>query len=305
MTNAITVTAVVFLCGFLARTNSQEPTADDVLSKVSDVIDLKSLNVSGASDLLDISSNMSLATLLKDGLKQKCEKNGKPGSYERTRDSMNDLEQCVSSFVNVTKLQEEMEKYKPTGDLDVVFKNYCRKTPTLQNCVNNFTRALEPCLEEEEKEMTRIMRNITDSLLKFVCYKEGDRIALFISANGPECLQSKMQQLQDCANATFAGYAPQNPSMDSLSNLGTLFPLVLGTKECTDMSILQACAVRELEKCSDPTPANIVDSIFNYIRRVTPCQNLTSVAKSAAVGSQSISLIGVMTLAALSLPRYI
>lgn len=40
------------------------------------------------------------------------------------------------------------------------------------------------------------------------------------------------------------------------------------------MNSLQACVVNELEKCPDPTPANIMDSIFNFIKRVTPCENL-------------------------------
>lgn len=43
---------------------------------------------------------------------------------------------------------------------------------------------------------------------------------------------------------------------------------------------LQSCIVKDLEECSDPTPANIVDSIFNFIRRATPCQNM--MAESAA-----------------------
>lgn len=40
------------------------------------------------------------------------------------------------------------------------------------------------------------------------------------------------------------------------------------------MHRLQACVVKELENCADPTPANLVDSIFNFVKKVTPCQTI-------------------------------
>jgi hypothetical protein len=59
----------------------------------------------------------------------------------------------------------------------IFFKFYFRRSPQLQQCVNNFTVLIEPCLNEEEKENKNLIQNITDSILNFVCYKEGDRIA--------------------------------------------------------------------------------------------------------------------------------
>lgn len=53
-----------------------------------------------------------------------------------------------------------------------------------------------------------------------------------------------------------------------------------------NISSFQTCAVAELEKCNDPTPANIVDSIFNFIKRVTPCENLLNAQSAAATGTQ-------------------
>jgi len=37
-----------------------------------------------------------------------------------------ELQECIKSLVNVTELQAEMELAKPTGDLDAVFRKYCR-----------------------------------------------------------------------------------------------------------------------------------------------------------------------------------
>lgn len=154
-----------------------------MLNKVSNVIDLNNLNVSVIPNLENL--NLSSIPVLNEErnlFKQKCIKNGGDGAFENADLAKDELLQCLKSFVNITKLQEEMEEYKPTGDLDIVFKNYCRKTPVLKKCVSNFTTAIEPCLEQKEKENKKIIQNITDSLLSFVCFKEGDRIArMYIS----------------------------------------------------------------------------------------------------------------------------
>jgi hypothetical protein len=43
---------------------------------------------------------------------------------------------------------------------------------------------------------------------------------------------------------------------------------------CRDMADLQKCVVKALETCTEPTPANIVDSMFNFVRKMTPCAKL-------------------------------
>lgn len=43
----------------------------------------------------------------------------------------------------------------------------------------------------------------------------------------------------------------------------------------SDMNILQTCVVNELEKCEESTPANLVESMFRFVRNETPCANMT------------------------------
>jgi hypothetical protein len=42
------------------------------------------------------------------------------------------------------------------------------------------------------------------------------------------------------------------------------------------MADLKKCVVKVLETCTEPTPANIVDSMFNFVRKMTPCANFKS-----------------------------
>jgi len=104
-------------------------------------------------------------------------------------------------------------------------------------------------------------------LLNFICFKEGDRIALFIATGGPECFTEKQAGVQACVNNTFGGYYPMPNFESNVSSLQTLPSLLFGLKECTDIAKLQYCTVAELNNCTEPTPANIVDSLFNFIKK--------------------------------------
>lgn len=98
-------------------------------------------------------------------------------------------------------------------------------------------------------------------------------LLVFIAENGPECFTNKSLDIQNCMNETFKGYmGSEMPTIDNLPDL------VLGEKECMDMDKLQICIVNVLEKCSESTPANLVESLFKFVRKETPCNNFTSIA---------------------------
>lgn len=46
---------------------------------------------------------------------------------------------------------------------------------------------------------------------------------------------------------------------------------------CSDMDTLQRCVVKSLEKCEESTPANLVESMFKFVRNETPCGNLVRI----------------------------
>lgn len=296
-----TYIAVVLLLGLIGCTCSQEslPSNDEVLHHISGIINIPELNNVNTSALPSIEEAKNL-------FKDKCTKNGGPTAFENAEKAQVEMVHCLQSLINITELQAEMEKYKPTGDLDIVFKNYCNKRSVLRACVTNFTNTVEHCLDVKERENKKIVLNITDSLLEFICYKEGDRIALFISAGGPECFQAKQDPIQDCINKTYSSYIPKpDPSGNNLIGLESLPSLIFGAKECRDMTNLQACVVAELEKCSDPTPANIMDSIFNFVKRVTPCENVLNAQSAAATGTKASGASHITTLSILAIIPFI
>ncbi|XP_043478413.1 27 kDa hemolymph protein-like isoform X2 [Leptopilina heterotoma] len=254
--------------GFFSQCFAQDniENADDALNKLNSIVDIPELKNINASALP--------VQEFENVIKKKCEKNGGPTAYETAKKGILDLGACVTSLVNVTQLNKEIEDAKPTGDLDEVFAKYCRKSTILKHCVRNWTEALKPCLEPPEQALEPIVLNITNSLLDFICFKEGDRIALFISTDGPKCFQDKQLVIQQCLNSTY-GESVQNIStnVNNISEM-TLPLFVLDHKSCSDLVKLQVCVVKELETCDDQTPANIAEALFNFVIRVTPCEKL-------------------------------
>ena len=56
--------------------------------------------------------------------------------------------------------------------------------------------------------------------------------------------------------------------MPTLENLPTL---VIKEENCVDMDKLEECVVFELEQCKESTPANLVEALFRFVRKETPC----------------------------------
>ncbi|XP_068141197.1 27 kDa hemolymph protein [Drosophila tropicalis] len=176
---------------------------------------------------------------------------------------------CLSKVANLTALQEEMEVAKPTGDLDTVFHKYCQKAPEAENCVKEFNEKIQPCLSAEEKNQQATMMRIGAALLGFACTRGGDQIALFVAEQGPECLEANKEAISHCMNRSFHQYIPKD---GQISDLMSRPELLFTPTHCVDLQSFEACVVHHLEQCSEITPANIVQSIFRFVKNETDCQ---------------------------------
>jgi hypothetical protein len=241
---------------------------DDIKSKLPPGVELPDLDKLGdAAKTIEDTQKV---------LREKCIKvSGSDAAFEEAQEAVAELTQCVQGLVNVTVIQEEIEKATPNGELETVFNKYCKKRNTAIDCVANFTNSIDPCLEPQERESKKTIVDIATSLVNFVCHKDGDQIALFIAEKGPECLQEKKDIIMDCINSTFRGYVPD----EAPKTIDELPVWSFGEKECNDLETLKQCVVKELEKCEESTPANLVDAMFRFVRNKTPCVNFTQQAQ--------------------------
>ncbi|RVE40809.1 hypothetical protein evm_014541 [Chilo suppressalis] len=56
-------------------------------------------------------------------------------------------------------------------------------------------------------------------------------------------------------------------------------------KQCRELSELQTCVVSALETCPTPTTGNIVESMFKFVRKSTPCADVPLETKKNVPGS--------------------
>lgn len=261
----------IFIVLVLAFVVSGDIARNDTTNKLKDSVaqltgELDSMNLSPGIQQL-----MGLPALNEgeDMLHEKCLKNGHNESFNQAMAAREEFQNCVSGLVDTKKLQSEISAAKPTGDLDTVFKKYCRKTPIVRGCIEDLLKGIDSCFPDSEKSQFTVLQNVTDSLMNFVCYKEGDRIALFIAEGGPECLTAKMDSVQRCINSTVqsaqVGTEGKNISTEDIPDI------VFDSEKCGYFTQAQKCVVQVLEECSEPTPANIVGSLFDFVRKSTPC----------------------------------
>lgn len=201
---------------------------------------------------------------------------------------------CIQTIVNFTTIGDEIEAAKPNGNLDTVFNKYCNKRDDALKCIEDYTESLDPCLTAEEKDQKIVFVNITKSLLQFICHENGNQIALFIAEEGPECFQSKKEQLESCFKTTMGKYTDSEiPTLESLPTL------VIKEENCHDMNKLEKCVVSELEQCKESTPANLVEALFRFVRKETPCKNIKPVADKTG-GGAGVGVSIVMVLSAIA-----
>lgn len=58
---------------------------------------------------------------------------------------------------------------------------------------------------------------------------------------------------------------------DELPTIDNLPSLIIKEENCRDMDKLETCVVKELETCKESTPANLVEALFRFVRKETPC----------------------------------
>ncbi|XP_047020578.1 27 kDa hemolymph protein-like [Helicoverpa zea] len=203
------------------------------------------------------------AAQLRAMLVQQCKKNNAEDKVDQVENVGKSFVNCVKSLFDMETLKKEIEEAKPNGALDEVFKKYCAKTPELKSCIYNLLDGVSPCLDGNMRDQINSAKNGTDQFIDFICYKDGDRIALFIAEGGPQCFQSKANEIRTCAENIKEGFK----SVDEVKSL-TL------AQKCAKFDELSSCVVNKLEGCETPTPANMAESLFRFVRKGSPCNDV-------------------------------
>ncbi|KAJ3643495.1 hypothetical protein Zmor_026203 [Zophobas morio] len=195
----------------------------------------------------------------------KCANNGANVTFSSLMSMAFELKDCIETYFNVTKVQQELEKAKINGSLDEVTMRYCMRYPQIYECLKNASDVVQPCLNSTEQELVKNSLKLMVYLKKYICFKDGTRIAMFIAAGGLECMDLQKEQLQECIG---------NVTGHSIESLGAMLQLVSSHSEkgCESLMKIRSCFYHELNMCEETIPANIVEATFKFFKKEFSCK---------------------------------
>jgi len=238
---------------------------------------------------------------LEDGFKnweERCLENGGKKVLDEYLKEQEQLVYCIMQQFELEELQSEIEEKKKQGDLDEVFKKYCGKhVGAARACLQSFLEVSQHCLKEEDRPGLNVTLQMVDSAIDFTCHNAGDRIALFMSEEGVECVTAHKEEILACINNS----VPE--VFNTYNNFNKMHFYVFQQGNCRKGDAIMQCVETSLMKCDDPTPSNLVHGLLNAMKDGTPCARAAQGWHSGYSVSQTRTqlLMAVLALASVNL----
>nr|AAV91444.1 hypothetical protein 31 [Lonomia obliqua] len=194
---------------------------------------------------------------LKQILTEQCKKAGAEDKVPDVETAGRNFIECVKGLFDINQIKNEIEAAKPVGALDEVFKKYCAKSPQLNGCIDALFDGVTPCVPTENRGHIATAKNSTRQLIDFICYKDGDRIALFIAEGGPECMGQSTESVKQC-------FAKVQENKDEIKNYSD-------EEKCAKFDEVSTCVGDRSGEVFHPTPGIMAESLFRFIRKGLPC----------------------------------
>lgn len=225
---------------------------------------------------------------LRQNWEERCLEVGGQSVLDRYVNEQEQLLYCVMEQFDFAEIQEEIEEKKKVGDLDEVFKKYCRQhVSTVRSCLTSFLDVSRLCLRPEERPGLNVTLGMVDSAIEFVCHNSGDRIALFMSYDGVQCVVDHKDEIMSCINRSVPEVYNAKQNMRSKK----MHFYVFQQENCRKGDAIIECVEASLMKCSDPTPSNLVNGLMQAMREDTPCATAAEGWHSGLGSNQSPLLV--------------
>lgn len=235
---------------------------------------------------------------LSQNWEERCLEVGGQSVLDRYGEEQEKLLYCVIQQFDFVEIQEEIEEKKKVGDLDEVFKKYCRQhVSTVRSCLTSFLDVSRLCLRPQERPGLNVTLGMVDSAIEFVCHNSGDRIALFMSYDGVQCVVDHKDEIMSCINRSVPEVLNAKQNMRSKK----MHFYVFQQENCRKGDAIIECVEASLMKCSDPTPSNLVNGLMQAMREDTPCATAAEGWHSGAPGSNQSPLLVVFIALSLTL----
>ncbi|KAF2361050.1 Protein of unknown function DUF1397, partial [Trinorchestia longiramus] len=163
----------------------------------------------------------------------------------------------------------------------------CSYREDILYCVDTMLDTFQTCMTPQQLVDVNVTRRAIDAAIDFTCHDDGDRIALFMAEQGVECVKEHKHNIRTCIEERVPSVKTSMDDPDSLS----LDSVIINEQQCEKLNAMHECIVQETTKCSDPTPANILDALIVQMLKVTPCWgfNARKAEQQQAAAAEDVS----------------
>ncbi|XP_037075441.1 27 kDa hemolymph glycoprotein-like [Pollicipes pollicipes] len=209
----------------------------------------------------------------RDGFYSQCRAQGIADPEHFVTERRDRAAQCVKDNVDVDEIVQDISRHMENGELDVLFSSRCRDLPPrILDCIERPLVELERCLNETERAKNysaTLMAGLREAV-DFLCFNDGERIAIFLGEKGQECMSS--QQVRDSLTQCLEKHnLTASTAPDVLDSTTRGFTPAF----CHRMFVAHDCAADALRLCDDPTPSNVVDSLLRAFEGPLPWPSAT------------------------------
>ncbi|XP_046741768.1 27 kDa hemolymph glycoprotein-like [Diprion similis] len=215
-------------------------------------------------------------------VKAKCNKNGGPTAYNTAVQGLADLQNTIESIINSTDNSVEVDASDDSSSEELTSDDFgviCLSIHILKTWVIKGIDAIKPCLDQDERQAIELLVNISYPVIDYVCENNGSNLIGFFETGGAECLEEKSDSLEECFSNSTSAESIESTEVTTISSPTAAIPkpfdlpqFAVDVEDCTEFETVQNCIVGKLNGCSQRTPSNFVNSIFNIIKRESGCR---------------------------------
>lgn len=190
------------------------------------------------------------------------------GDIPLFREKSNEFKACFEKQVNISTFVEEAMEAFLENKIPGFTKKHCAKVPAIVNCMDNFVESVQHCFEPGRQEDLRTTASAIKAALDFVCYRDGERVLIFLREEGIECYDQENTELYKCINES----SPEDfTNFTAPGELGFIASLSYDDKLCSHARKVSDCLYTAMTRCSKRQPSLIMEALTKTILKKTPC----------------------------------
>ncbi len=154
-----------------------------------------------------------------------------------------------------------------------------------QTCVPPFVEQISACMPNNAEFLKSTMKNITNTVVNFVCDANARNARQFIKEKGEECIRYKQATFGKCVTDFLDDLSNNSETADAVAKATSANQFTLS--ECKTYHKLYKCAVNEVATCSSSIPATLFEKVYKNVVSLSSCDQYSACQVDPECDSES------------------